>query len=78
MAVTVDPKVLATNLEARLKKKFQEPRYLVDVRVVSDGAEVEAGVKNCDTGLHYKKAFDVEGFDFDAIESVFQVALWSP
>ena len=23
-------------------------------------------------------AFDVEGFDFEAIESVFQVALWSP
>ncbi len=74
----VDPKVLATNLQVRLKQELPEPKYIVAVGVLNGGTKIKVAVKNCDKNFFFSKTFGVAEFDFDSIVSEVKNAIWSP
>lgn len=80
--MTVDSRGLAADLEVLLRQEFPEDQYFLSVPVASDETEVVVLVKNYDTKRHHRRAFEVEGLDFDAIVSElilseFEQAVWS-
>ena len=72
------PEGRAADVEDRLKREFPELHYLAGASAVNDGKEIEARVKNLETGKDHSVRFAVDGLDIESIVYEFKQLVWSP